>query len=190
MTSVEIAVHTCFLVFNFDRYFMCVPPNYPEDNLSDKLCSMSEGELNFFGPSEPGRSGESSSSCVGDIQRVITCHSEASKIGQQIADEEIRFANGLAGPSSNDPSCNTSPLSALLQTTNGNNSPLASLNTPSQSPIGASSSGVDLIGDFAVSATIGEEEQSSMMSDTSNIVNYSTPSPSISSGDLLHLFGC
>ena len=149
---------------------------------------MSEGELNFFGPSEPGRSGQSSSSCVGDIQRVITCHSEASKIGQQIADEEIRFANGLAGPSSGESSCNTSPLSALLQTTNGNNSPLASLNTPSQSPIGASSSGVDLIGDFAVSATMGEEEQSSIMSDTSNIVNYSTPSPSMSSGDLFDTF--
>jgi hypothetical protein len=53
----------------------------------------------------------------------------------QIADEEIRFANGLNGPSSSDSSCNTSPLSALLHTTNGNNSPLASLNTPGQGSI-------------------------------------------------------
>ena len=141
---------------------------------------MSEGELNFFGPSsDVEKSGESSSSCVGDIQRVITGHAEASKIGQQIADEEIRFVNGLAGSSSTDSSCNTSPLSALLQSTTGNNSPLASLNTPSQSPVEAS--GGHLIGDFAVSTTMAEEEQSSIMSDTSNIVNYSTPSPSMSS---------
>ena len=105
--------------------------------------------------------------------------------------------NGLAGPSSSDNSCNTSPLSALLQSTNGNNSPLASLNTPSQSPLEVSISNnnvggggvvggnVDLISDFAVSATMAEEEQSSIMSDASNIVNYSTPSPSMSSSLLL-----
>jgi hypothetical protein len=49
----------------------------------------------------------------------------------------------------------------------------------------SNASGVDLIGDFGVSAAMGEEEQSSIMSDTSNIVNYSTPSPSMSSTLLL-----
>jgi len=38
------------------------------------------------------------------------------------------------------------------------------------------------MGDFGVSAA---EEQSSIMSDTSNIVNYSTPSPSMSSSLLM-----
>ena len=157
------------------RYYFCVPPEASDDK-SDKRTLCSDNDLNFFSSSEAGRSVD-----VGDLQRVITGHAEASKIGQQIADEEIRFANGLTGLSSSDSSCNTSPLSALLHSNNGNNSPLASINTPGQSPL-ETSNGVDLMGDFGVSAA---EEQSSIMSDSSNIVNYSTPSPSMSSSLLM-----
>ena len=160
------------------RYYFCVPPETPEDNTKpDKRTLCNEADLNFYSTPEASRSVD-----VGDLQRVITGHTEASKIGQQIADEEIRFANGLTGLSSSDSSCNTSPLSALLHSNNGNNSPLASINTPGQSPLEASN-GVDLIGEFGgVSAA---EEQSSIMSDTSNIVNYSSPSPSMSSSILM-----
>ncbi len=64
------------------RYYFCVPPEFlDESSKPEKPTICPDADLNFFSTpeAEAGRSVD-----VGDLQRVITDHAEASKIGQQV----------------------------------------------------------------------------------------------------------